>query len=69
MKEIVIEMNGETLFEYFSYQTPRIGEFLDISHEYACGLFLVKKVTTRIFQKRDKQVADYVVLEVEKCEE
>lgn len=69
MVEIELKVNRKTTFEYEAHSVPRIGDYLDISHDDISGYFKVMKVTHRVFQqKRDKKVISYVTVEAESTE-
>jgi hypothetical protein len=59
-----LKIDGKSAFEYQSNFSPRVGEYLDIQHEYAKGLFKVTKVTHKIVELDKKnEVIHYLVVE------
>lgn len=66
MVEIDLKIKGKTVFEYEANSVPRVGEYLDISHDVISGSYKVTKVTHRIFQERkNKNIVNYVIVEAE----
>ena len=66
MNEIELVINGVSEVEYYSNSIPRVGEYIDISHEHISGYFKVMKVTHRVFQKKKTgEVLSYVIVEAE----
>jgi hypothetical protein len=64
MVEVDLKIDGKSAFEYESNSAPRVGEFLDISHEFANGVFEVVKVTHRIFKPNEKErTIQYLIVE------
>jgi hypothetical protein len=64
MVEVDLKIDGKSAFEYQSNSSPKVGEFLDIQHEYAKGLFEVTKVTHRIVElSKKEEVIQYLVVE------
>ena len=66
MVEVDLKIDGKSAFEYESNSAPVVGEYLDIQHEYANGLFKVIKVTHRIAELTKKErLIHYLVVEAE----
>lgn len=64
--EIELKVNGKGAFEYQTDLIPRVGDYLDVSHDDISGFFKVMKVTHRVFQQRkDKKVISYAIVEAE----
>ena len=70
MVEVDLKIDGKSAFEYESNSAPQVGEYLDITHEYAKGLFKVVKVTHKIFEEsKRKNVINYLIVEAESVTE
>jgi hypothetical protein len=63
--EVDLRIDGKSAFEYQSSPSPRVGEYLDIQHEYAKGIFKVTNVTHKIVEFKNSEIMHYLLVEAE----
>jgi hypothetical protein len=61
--EVDLKIDGKNAFEYQTSSVPREGEYLNISHDEFNGECKVIKVTHKIFQRKNKDVITYIIVE------